>query len=336
MKADAHLLRRHVSAIYELENHPPSLRESVAERIRLLSADPDMCWQELEEFCEREKDTEYVSKADLPHAHRLLEVIGRHPQQYAYRVTDILSERTDFEIGDPAVWMEGLMVYLAGEMRLEAAIPELVGRLHLDDDWLCEEAYHALGRIGGDTTVASLAVDFAEADSGFRISASIILGNIHTDSAASETLRLLEQEVEPEIRLQLAHAAVEQFDTRAVEPARQIILNTELDPELVGLRQALLAACTLMEVDFPEFNEWQEAAKGDVEFRKQWATKHAIPGSTIPEQFDEDELEEEQWIAPVGTATRDERVGRNDPCPCGSGKKFKKCCLRAGNGQSTS
>ena len=20
--------------------------------------------------------------------------------------------------------------------------------------------------------------------------------------------------------------------------------------------------------------------------------------------------------------------GRNDPCPCGSGKKFKKCCLR--------
>ncbi len=26
---------------------------------------------------------------------------------------------------------------------------------------------------------------------------------------------------------------------------------------------------------------------------------------------------------PVGAA----QVGRNDPCPCGSGKKFKKCCL---------
>ncbi len=23
-------------------------------------------------------------------------------------------------------------------------------------------------------------------------------------------------------------------------------------------------------------------------------------------------------------------VGRNDPCPCGSGKKFKKCCLASG------
>jgi hypothetical protein len=24
---------------------------------------------------------------------------------------------------------------------------------------------------------------------------------------------------------------------------------------------------------------------------------------------------------------RGEKVGRNDPCPCGSGKKYKKCCL---------
>jgi SEC-C motif-containing protein len=24
------------------------------------------------------------------------------------------------------------------------------------------------------------------------------------------------------------------------------------------------------------------------------------------------------------------KVGRNDPCPCGSGKKYKKCCARTG------
>ena len=35
------------------------------------------------------------------------------------------------------------------------------------------------------------------------------------------------------------------------------------------------------------------------------------------------------WLAKRGTQTirRDEpKVGRNDPCPCGSGKKFKQCC----------
>ena len=25
-----------------------------------------------------------------------------------------------------------------------------------------------------------------------------------------------------------------------------------------------------------------------------------------------------------------QKVGRNDPCPCGSGKKYKKCCMRVG------
>ena len=24
------------------------------------------------------------------------------------------------------------------------------------------------------------------------------------------------------------------------------------------------------------------------------------------------------------------KVGRNEPCPCGSGKKFKKCCYTGG------
>ena len=28
-------------------------------------------------------------------------------------------------------------------------------------------------------------------------------------------------------------------------------------------------------------------------------------------------------------------VGRNDPCPCGSGRKFKKCCNVAGEHYST-
>lgn len=40
-----------------------------------------------------------------------------------------------------------------------------------------------------------------------------------------------------------------------------------------------------------------------------------------------------KWLAersgPPAPARRDRpRVGRNDPCPCGSGKKYKRCCLQ--------
>jgi uncharacterized protein YecA (UPF0149 family) len=36
-----------------------------------------------------------------------------------------------------------------------------------------------------------------------------------------------------------------------------------------------------------------------------------------------DEVEENKPEPPPALALK---AGRNDPCPCGSGKKFKKCC----------
>ena len=43
--------------------------------------------------------------------------------------------------------------------------------------------------------------------------------------------------------------------------------------------------------------------------------------------LDDPEGEDEEASEPLRNPNRD--VGRNDPCPCGSGKKFKKCCLEA-------
>ena len=38
------------------------------------------------------------------------------------------------------------------------------------------------------------------------------------------------------------------------------------------------------------------------------------------------ELYKEQKLSK--TVVKKEKIGRNDPCPCGSGKKYKKCCGR--------
>ena len=42
-------------------------------------------------------------------------------------------------------------------------------------------------------------------------------------------------------------------------------------------------------------------------------------------EFDQGDEEAPSFEAPYVNPFRD--VGRNDPCPCGSGKKYKKCCL---------
>lgn len=42
------------------------------------------------------------------------------------------------------------------------------------------------------------------------------------------------------------------------------------------------------------------------------------------------QLEEERLARKSGPVVAEKRIGRNDPCPCGSGKKYKECCLNSG------
>lgn len=55
-------------------------------------------------------------------------------------------------------------------------------------------------------------------------------------------------------------------------------------------------------------------------FRKKPAAPAPPPRPHLPEFRPMPEWE------PVRALSRVRTVGRNDPCPCGSGKKFKKCC----------
>ncbi|HUV03902.1 MAG TPA: SEC-C metal-binding domain-containing protein [Armatimonadota bacterium] len=53
----------------------------------------------------------------------------------------------------------------------------------------------------------------------------------------------------------------------------------------------------------------------------------------VPAGLEGEEGDEERFLAAArqaqGPAQRRQKIGRNDPCPCGSGKKYKKCCLRS-------
>ena len=90
-----------------------------------------------------------------------------------------------------------------------------------------------------------------------------------------------------------------------------------------------------MGVRFPEFDAWSEDAKSDRDFRRAWYKDH--PLKLLADRFEESE-DEPSWAdeedegfvgdEPPGTIVRHgPKIGRNDPCPCGSGKKYKKCCI---------
>ena len=68
--------------------------------------------------------------------------------------------------------------------------------------------------------------------------------------------------------------------------------------------------------------------KGEVEFIARFRDKDGVRSHHERGQF---ERKRKKWLFTEGIMVKSAplsvtKIGRNDPCTCGSGKKFKKCC----------
>jgi preprotein translocase subunit SecA len=79
-------------------------------------------------------------------------------------------------------------------------------------------------------------------------------------------------------------------------------------------------------------SEYEEAAEPEISAEERRAAQAVVQDFTKKIERDKNrEMQQLQFIGGGSTATAEqqvikgEKVGRNDPCPCGSGKKYKKC-----------
>jgi len=80
---------------------------------------------------------------------------------------------------------------------------------------------------------------------------------------------------------------------------------------------------TLIEVETTRAIEWKEHVA------KAWPGVPRYPPPEVPSNSLRDLIEDTSDLDSLALPYVREipKVGRNDPCPCGSGKKYKKCCL---------
>ena len=100
---------------------------------------------------------------------------------------------------------------------------------------------------------------------------------------------------------------------------------TDLEPLVArAFRQKLVDNDILA---FEDFQDDLRAARADRDaFFKERGLGPIEDAVAALEVFD---VDEEDFAPPAPAENKFRNVGRNDPCPCGSGKKFKKCCLGA-------
>lgn len=77
-----------------------------------------------------------------------------------------------------------------------------------------------------------------------------------------------------------------------------------------------------------ELGYTKEKTLADVRWR--WITRREIPQEHLPRLMRETEQLRKSRVANARAGAKRGKIGRNMPCPCGSGKKYKRCCLSVG------
>lgn len=242
----------------------------------------------------------------------------------------------------------GIIFYILGEWGDARAYLPLARFLRLDQDTLDALLDDTLTE-ASDRVMASVATD------DLRPIFDILLdSNAYLFVRTGMLSALLRIAIEhPERRADIVDF-IEQFHTRVEPDADPYLLSDWAEAVAVlGLRHLDLEARQAIMKDtsdlpsyrIEEFEEDQLAAAEDP--TGQWFMRDQARPTAIDaiaeisswhgyseeylRKLEEDFAEEEQfpslWNEPDIAFNPYRDVGRNDPCPCGSGKKYKKCCL---------
>ena len=327
--------------ILALPAFPAQLQERLFFQTDTASWDWATGWRALEAWGDRTMDNRTIGRNDLWPLASILGALGRCREQGMEAVLNLLQRRYRGFDKRLMEWLEPTLVELAGRMKLEAAIPLLLDRLFEDDDAVGDEVGPALVRIGTEKAVQALAEQWSEGDESYRFTAMEVFEHIHCDLSVAMADKFLPDEESEEVACGLGFALLSNFAEDAIGPVRELVLREGPDElgERRDLRWRLIAAATIMNQPFLEYPAWyQEAVK------EKWGRGHYKP-DRIADNFGPDkELEDDEWDEedtladfeeaegfqdelPQPYVHHEKKFGRNDPCPCGSGKKYKKCCL---------
>jgi hypothetical protein len=337
------LLKQQWDTLKASEVIPEGIRNHLQSRLDLANENAEPLWDRMLAFGHDLGEGDLTAEGELE-INRIIEALARHPDQLRDRVMAALA---DSNIKD---WAEMFVVDLAGEMRLTDAIGPILDRLKNDDaDLLWDVSAEALAHIGNEQVVQQILERFGRDGAGFQISTAELLGRIKRPEAQAAILKLLAEQTDVGIVSILAAGLVELApnDAEAFETLRSITRENRYDRANVHLDEELIRLSTMTGVELPEAEEWQTRIK---DARSKWmmgmsnvdqlmqpagslgpSMLHALPPAPpLPP------------LRPVMRARRPAKprsnrqpirnakvkVGRNDPCPCGSGKKHKKCCGR--------
>lgn len=293
------------------------LRDHLKKRTELASVNVSDLWDRLEQHAlEYEQANDASGKIDPRLAQRLVEALARNPEAAQWAVAAMNDAKV------PAmqqIWC----VALLGEIRYAQATELIVQKLlsDIEADFLLEAAVLALAKIGTAEVVRSVTHRFRKAEIPFRYHLSDVIRRIKLPQSETSAIELLSVEQEKDIRTLLANALCDLGCTRpeGLKLIGDMITSGNWNTQMLPLHTDAGALFTMLGKTKPDAPVSTLAAPAPV-FRDMDRDEELEPLPTAPAPPPPGKTK------PIRRSAT--KVGRNDPCPCGSGKKYKKCCGR--------
>ena len=289
-------------------------------------------------------ETDYA-ESNWQDAEQLVPLLKSGGDDIKKAVLTFLSDKNNHpDEGNPkdTDWLYQAYLNAAGDLQIEELVPVLLDSLLLDWEGINEDTPTALARIGTASTIEQV-TDFyrqhlTKEDAGSETShiplfLTRFFEHIDSDLAAEKAAELLKEDDSFMNQCCLADAVASDLDSRHTPEILAFWKKNRQDADAKSLAGPLYALAILSGEEPEEIPQWKEDLKenskpltGSIDnflknFDQLFKPRLNLGSTPAKPKQPKPERERTYWEKPEVTA------GRNDPCPCGSGRKFKKCCM---------
>ena len=320
------------------------LRACLEHRLALAELPQDKLWDQL------------LASAGRPGTHDLILALVRHDAAVGPLVASTLARNA------PST-EELALIGLAGRMRLVAAVNALIDRLSRPETVIAEAAADALGRVGtaGAATILEQRCNLASATPSFRARAARAMSHFRIPSIEGTLLRLVVEEDDAGALCALCAALADICTTTGFPRLSEIVASGRCGVQTTSLQHSVSALEVMLKArtakaaathhapsppsarpsapaflgsspaDGPIVSTLSTGKLSAMDVAEQNLAPPSgdLPLLEIPDNIPAVPSAPSVPATPPAVAQlrRDaDQVGRNDPCPCGSGRKYKKCC----------
>lgn len=205
-------------------------------------------------------------------------------------------------------WDDTYLCSLIGKLKYEKGISFLIKYLEYNGDYLNQEIMEALANIGTEEVIEKVKELYLKGT--FKSEVIEVLSNIKSSKSEETIIDFCKTENNIEHLTNMAYGLCKMFSIEGI-PYVIDIIDKGYDKQIVNLEEAIYINHIVNNLSHSNMDIWKKAIQDEKERRKKGVDFSNILNSINNKNSNK---------------TRTKKVGRNDPCPCGSGNKYKRCC----------